>query len=88
MTPTTLRTSLRWSHIGVGVILGVYICSPLHADATATLVARLSLVPVVALTGIAMWKQGVLTRLFRRMSGSRSPSPPSRSARSTTDGGE
>lgn len=88
MTPTTLRTSLRWSHIGVGVILGAYICSPLHADATATFVARLSLVPVVALTGIAMWKQGVLTRLFRHMSGSGSPRPPSRSARGTTEGSE
>lgn len=88
MTPTTLRTSLRWSHIGVGVILGIYICSPLHAVATATLVARLSLVPVVALTGIAMWKQGVLTRVFRRLSGSGSPSPSPRSARSKTEGGE
>lgn len=65
MSPATLRTWLRWSHIAVGVGLAVYVCSPLHQDDLATLIARLSLIPVVVLTGAAMWGQGRLTRLFR-----------------------
>ena len=64
MNAATLRTTLRWSHIVLGSFLGAYICSPLHLDPTATLVARWALVPLVALTGIAMWKQGKLQRLF------------------------
>lgn len=65
MSPASLRVWLRWSHIAVGVVIAAYLYSPLHEDAVATLIARLSLIPVLALTGVAMWKQGLLTRLFR-----------------------
>lgn len=66
MSPTTLRTAIRWTHIVVGSFLAAYVCSPLHLDATATLIARASLVPLVALSGLALWQQGRLQRLFRR----------------------
>jgi hypothetical protein len=65
MSAASLRAWLRWSHIAVGVFLAVYVCSPLHQDALATLIARVSLIPLVALTGVVMWQQGRLTRLFR-----------------------
>lgn len=65
MTTMTIRRGLRWAHIAAGLIIGAYICSPLHLDATATLVARLSLLPVVALIGIVMWQQGRLQRSLR-----------------------
>jgi hypothetical protein len=63
MSPATIRSLLRWSHLIVGIMIGIYICSPLHGDPLATLVVRLSLLPVLALTGIAMWQQLRLRRL-------------------------
>jgi hypothetical protein len=64
MTSRNLRSALRSIHILIGLFIGTYIYSPWHADPTWTLVARLALIPLVALTGIAMWKQGRLTSLF------------------------
>lgn len=66
MSPVTLRAVLRWSHIVIGLGLGAYVCSPLHLDPIATLIARLSLVPLITLTGLAMWKQGRVQRWLRR----------------------
>lgn len=67
MSQSRLRFLLRWSHLFVGVMIGVYICSPLHADPLATLVVRLSLVPVAALTGVAMWQQHRLRRFSKSL---------------------
>lgn len=67
MNAASLRATLRWSHIALGSLIGAYICSPLHLDPTATLAARLALVPLVGLTGVAMWKQGKLQKLFSRL---------------------
>lgn len=64
MSPTSIRLWLRWSHVVAGLVIGAYVCSPLHADGTATLIARLSLLPVLALTGLAMWQQGRFTRFL------------------------
>lgn len=63
MSPANVRKMLRWSHIIVGLMIGTYICSPLHADPAATVAVRLALLPVLALTGVAMWQQHRLRRL-------------------------
>lgn len=65
MSPLTVRSMLRWSHIIAGLMIGTYICSPLHTDPAATMVVRVSLVPVLALTGVAMWQQQRLRRLTK-----------------------
>lgn len=69
MTPKALRSWLRWTHILVGLVIGAYICSPLHLDPGATVVARLALVPAIAVTGLSLWKQGQLTGIWRRLTG-------------------
>lgn len=66
MNAMQTRQLLRWSHIIVGSILAAYVYSPLHLDETATLVARLSIIPVLTLTGIALWQQGKLARFIRK----------------------
>ena len=74
MSPSTIRKCLRWSHISVGGVIVAYVFSPLHSDPLATLVARLSLLPVVILTGLALWQQGRFTRWIavpRRLEGDR-----------------
>ena len=65
MSPTRIRALLRRSHIATGILVGSYICSPLHANPAATLLVRLSLLPLVGLTGVAMWQQGRFARLFK-----------------------
>lgn len=65
MSSITTRSLLRWSHLVFGVMIGIYICSPLHADPIATTAVRLSVLPVLALTGIAMWQQHLLRRLAK-----------------------
>lgn len=67
MTSSVLRTALRWAHLAAGLFIGAYVCSPLHADPTATLIARASLVPILAATGLALWQQGRLARWRRRL---------------------
>lgn len=66
MSAVTLRKLLRWSHVAIGLMIGTYIFSPLHLDPTATLMARLSLVPLLTATGVAMWQQGRLSRIFAK----------------------
>jgi hypothetical protein len=66
MTAARTRLLLRWSHVAIGVLIGAYVFSPLHADPTATLLARVALIPVVGLTGVAMWQQARLNRLLAR----------------------
>lgn len=70
MNNAKLRAFLRWTHVILGLFIGAYVCSPLHADPAATLMARAALVPLLATTGLAMWQQGRLARWYRRFSSS------------------
>lgn len=60
MTPRNPGSAVR----SILILIRLLIYSPWHADPTWTLVARLALTPLVALIGIALWKQGRLTTLF------------------------
>lgn len=71
MSLAFVRTSLRWFHILAGILIATYIFSPLHLDSRATLFVRISLVPLVGLTGIAMWQQGRFRRLLQLLHGSK-----------------
>lgn len=66
MTATTFRSSLRWFHIVGGLIVGTYLYSPWSANAAFAAVALYVVTPALVLSGLAMWKQGALMRLFRR----------------------
>ncbi|MEM8800979.1 MAG: hypothetical protein AAGF55_00420 [Pseudomonadota bacterium] len=66
MTATSFRASLRWFHIVGGLILGTYLYSPWSANAAFAAVTLYVVTPALVLSGLAMWKQGALMRLFRR----------------------
>ena len=66
MSDRTLRTWLRWAHVLIGLSLAVYLYTPLHADAVATNAARFILVPMLMLTGVAMWQQLSLARFSEK----------------------
>lgn len=68
MTATSLRSALRWFHIGVALVLGIYIYSPLHADPFWADVIRFGIIPLATVTGVCLWKQGRIAKLLRRRS--------------------
>ena len=49
-----LRRTLRAANIVVGVLLSIYVYSPLHADPLLTDIIRYLAIPVIVLSGVAM----------------------------------
>jgi hypothetical protein len=54
MNAGQLRRTLRAGHIVVGVLLSIYVYSPLHADPLLTDIIRYLAIPVIAFSGVAM----------------------------------
>ncbi|PMJ90761.1 hypothetical protein [Vibrio sp. 10N.261.55.A7] len=66
MNGQQLRLTLRWIHIIGALLVGASLYSPLKDNALFMATTLYFLVPLVAMTGVAMWKQGKLTKLFKR----------------------
>lgn len=65
MSPSTLRQTLRWIHIAASAVVGTYLYAPFaenHVFAAATLYV---VFPLMALSGLAMWRQAAVMRLLR-----------------------
>ena len=54
MNAGQLRRVLRAGHIVVGVLLSIYVYSPLHADPLLTDIIRYLAIPVIVLSGVAI----------------------------------
>lgn len=67
MTAATLRKALRWFHIIGGLILGTYLYSPWGSNPAFTVLTLYVITPAMAVTGLLMWKQGPISRFFRRV---------------------
>lgn len=63
----TTRTILRWTHLVVGFLIGVFVYTPAHDNETFVLLMQAAVVPAVTLTGLWMWQQARLRRLYRRL---------------------
>ena len=63
-----LRRTLGAGHIVVGVLLSIYVYSPLHADPLLTDIIRYLAIPVIVFSGVAMWQQGRISRWTARRS--------------------
>ncbi|BBL91523.1 hypothetical protein VroAM7_41760 [Vibrio rotiferianus] len=67
MNGQLVRLVLRWAHIFCALLVGVALYSPLKANELFMTLTLFVLVPVVAVTGVMMWKQGkVMTFLCRK----------------------
>jgi len=66
MTAATFRSSLRWFHVVGGLIVGTYLYSPWSENAAFAAVTLYVVTPALVLSGLSMWKQGALMRVFRR----------------------
>ena len=65
----TTRTIRRWSHLLTGFLIGVFVYTPARDNETFVLLMQAAVVPAVALTGLWMWQQARLRRLYRRLRG-------------------
>ncbi|MDZ7702856.1 MAG: hypothetical protein U5L04_00035 [Trueperaceae bacterium] len=68
MSNKRLRVFSRWIHIVGAALLGTYLYSPWGSEAWFTALMRWGVMPVLVLTGVAMWKQAQVGRLLRRLS--------------------
>lgn len=66
MSAAKLRTVLRWTHIFIGMFVGAYFYSPLSQTDWALPLIKFALIPLLVVSGVVMWKQPQIMRLFRR----------------------
>ncbi|MGR5284218.1 hypothetical protein ACP3V5_02765 [Vibrio maritimus] len=66
MNGQLMRQILRWVHIVCALFLGTALYSPLQNNEAFMTLTLFGLVPIVAITGIMMWKQGKLMKFVNR----------------------
>lgn len=64
MSPIALRQVLRWVHIASSAVLGTYLYSPFSENAVFAAATLYAVFPLMALSGVAMWRQAALARLL------------------------
>lgn len=64
MTSSALRQLLRWLHIAASAIIGTYLYSPWSDNAVFAALTLYVVFPLMALSGLAMWRQAAVARLF------------------------
>jgi hypothetical protein len=52
-----LRLILRYTHLVVGILIGLLVYSPLRDVPAFELLVQIALIPMVVLTGIWVWQQ-------------------------------
>ncbi|WP_047047164.1 hypothetical protein [Vibrio mexicanus] len=62
MNGQSLRITLRWIHIICALVMGTALYSPLQNNQAFMALVLYAVVPLVALSGVAMWKQGKIMK--------------------------
>jgi hypothetical protein len=62
-----LRLILRYTHLAASILIGLFVYSPLGDVPAFELLVQIALIPVVVLTGIWIWQQARVRRLFARV---------------------
>jgi len=62
-----LRLTLRYTHLAAGILVGLFVYSPLGDVPAFELLVQIALIPIVVLSGIWIWQQARVKRLFTRV---------------------
>jgi hypothetical protein len=62
-----LRLILRYTHLAAGILIILFVYSPLGNVPAFELVVQIALIPIVVLSGIWIWQQARVRRLFVRV---------------------
>jgi thiosulfate reductase cytochrome b subunit len=65
MSSKRFRTILRALHLVEAVFISLLVYSPLRTDATYLAIMQWVIIPAIVISGIAMWQQARLVKLFR-----------------------
>lgn len=66
MSNKNLRNVIRFIHLMAAVTLGIYFYSPIAGNETLKLVIQFVTLPSILLTGITLWQQAYINKLFNR----------------------
>ena len=69
----TTRIVLRWTHLLMAWPLGTFIYTPARENEAFVFFMQFVFVPVLVITGLWMWQQARILRLYRRLR--QSPKP-------------
>ena len=64
MSNKNLRRLIRLIHLIGAASLGMYFYSPIAGDPTLGSIIRFGMIPIIVLTGIALWQQARLNKLL------------------------
>ncbi|MGR5156918.1 hypothetical protein [Vibrio owensii] len=64
MSGRLVRLVLRWAHIFCALLVGAALYSPLKTHDAFITLTLFVLVPLAAITGVMMWKQGKVMKLI------------------------
>ena len=59
-----LRLILRYTHLVAGILIGLFVYSPLGNVPAFELLVQIALIPVTVLTGFWIWQQARVRRLL------------------------
>ena len=62
LTNKQLRIWSRWIHLLGAGLIGTFIYSPWRSEDGFVLLMQVGVIPVLTLTGVAMWKQAIVGR--------------------------
>ena len=66
-----LRNVLRVLHLVVGGLMIAYLYSPLGNVEWFGNLVRISMIPVLVISGVSMWQMPLVTKFFKRQPGTR-----------------
>jgi hypothetical protein len=72
ISAATQRIIFRWTHVVLAIPIIGYVYSPFEELPNYAPVVRFVAIPVLALTGLWMWKGHLLRRLFSKRSAEQS----------------
>jgi thiosulfate reductase cytochrome b subunit len=65
MSAKHLRQWVRWIHIAGAALIGTFVYSPWRHDSWFVLTMQVAVIPLLTLTGLALWKQAIVNRWLR-----------------------
>ena len=65
MNAMTFRRTIRWFHIFVGLAVGSYFYAPVPQEDWVLPLIKFVLIPLLALSGLALWQQARIMRWIK-----------------------
>lgn len=65
MTEKKIRVTLRWLHIGLGIVVLCYIYSPFNQFYLFQVIMKFGIIPLITLSGIGIWQFKSINKMLK-----------------------